>query len=308
MENFGGCNLWLDFFQFAKIWSSQDFDGLFISNGPGDPEKWLGPKIGSSFTKRAGDFCSKVWCYGEMLAASDERSAAFANLWNLLGASAAFLGGWLQNLQDEIWKPWCALWQKNKKRLSHGDENHSFASHCCDSLWRYFLPIRNQPCIDLRTGRCYITSQNHGFAVDDSNLPEGWHSLFVNANDGSNEGIAHKDGSIQFDCELQRLWLRLRPNLIGHGQDKPWLSVQFHPEANHSIVKGKLISGRSWLRKSDFTPVGMTEDCDFYCLPLSQACCGPVDTAFLFDEFLRILRPLGFFERVNLETLYQLLE
>ncbi len=65
--------------------------------------------------------------------------------------------------------------------------------------------IRNQPCIDLRTGRCYITSQNHGFAVDDSNLPEGWHSLFVNANDGSNEGIAHKDGRIQFDCELQRL-------------------------------------------------------------------------------------------------------
>lgn len=57
-----------------------------------------------------------------------------------------------------------------------------------------FAPApRNQPCIDLRTGRCYITSQNHGFAVDDSDLPEGWHSLFVNANDGSNEGIAHKD-------------------------------------------------------------------------------------------------------------------
>merc|ERR1719230_1310622 len=63
----------------------------------------------------------------------------------------------------------------------------------------------NQPCIDLRTTRCYITPQNHGYAVDASSLPSGWMPLMVNANDGSNEGIIHR---------LQ-----------------PWMSVQFHPEA-----------------------------------------------------------------------------
>merc|ERR1719367_2328049 len=64
----------------------------------------------------------------------------------------------------------------------------------------------NQPCIDLRTTRCYITPQNHGFAVDSSSLPPEWMPLMVNANDGSNEGVIH----------------RMRP----------WFSVQFHPEAS----------------------------------------------------------------------------
>ena len=59
--------------------------------------------------------------------------------------------------------------------------------------------------VDLRTTRCYITSQNHGYAVDDQSLPEGWKALFVNANDRSNEGIIHVS--------------------------KPFFSVQFHPEA-----------------------------------------------------------------------------
>ncbi|CAN8071122.1 unnamed protein product [Agarophyton chilense] len=65
----------------------------------------------------------------------------------------------------------------------------------------------NQPCIDLSTGRCHITSQNHGFAVDDDpdKWPAGWFSTFLNANDGTNEGIAHKT--------------------------LPFFSVQFHPEA-----------------------------------------------------------------------------
>jgi carbamoylphosphate synthase large subunit/anthranilate/para-aminobenzoate synthase component II len=64
----------------------------------------------------------------------------------------------------------------------------------------------NQPCIDLRTGRCYITPQNHGFAVDTDSLPEFWKPLFMNANDMTNEGIVHTT--------------------------KPFFSVQFHPEAN----------------------------------------------------------------------------
>lgn len=63
----------------------------------------------------------------------------------------------------------------------------------------------NQPCIDLRTTRCFITSQNHGFAVDTNSLPAGWKPFFLNANDKSNEGIIHSS--------------------------KPFFSVQFHPEA-----------------------------------------------------------------------------
>lgn len=62
----------------------------------------------------------------------------------------------------------------------------------------------NQPCLEEGTARCFITSQNHGFAVDAASLPEGWEPWFTNANDGSNEGIRHRT--------------------------RPFLSVQFHPE------------------------------------------------------------------------------
>ena len=61
----------------------------------------------------------------------------------------------------------------------------------------------NQPCLDLRTGRCYITSQNHGYCVD--TIGSGWKPLFINVNDETNEGLIH-----------ERL---------------PYFSVQFHPEA-----------------------------------------------------------------------------
>jgi carbamoyl-phosphate synthase small subunit len=64
---------------------------------------------------------------------------------------------------------------------------------------------QNQPCVEVGTNRCYITSQNHGFAVDNSTLPEDWVPWFVNANDGSCEGIRHNS--------------------------LPFMSVQFHPEA-----------------------------------------------------------------------------
>lgn len=64
---------------------------------------------------------------------------------------------------------------------------------------------QNQPCVDLTSGRCYITPQNHGFAVDSGSLPEGWLPYFENANDGTNEGLRHVS--------------------------KPVFSVQFHPEA-----------------------------------------------------------------------------
>ncbi|KAG9004543.1 hypothetical protein FRB90_010873 [Tulasnella sp. 427] len=63
----------------------------------------------------------------------------------------------------------------------------------------------NIPCQDAFSGRCYITSQNHGFEVDKSTLPSGWMELFKNANDESNEGII--------------------------STEKPFFSVQFHPES-----------------------------------------------------------------------------
>jgi carbamoyl-phosphate synthase small subunit len=63
----------------------------------------------------------------------------------------------------------------------------------------------NQPCLEEGSARCFITSQNHGFAVDAATLPAGWDPWFRNANDGSNEGMRHRS--------------------------KPFFSVQFHPEA-----------------------------------------------------------------------------
>lgn len=82
---------------------------------------------------------------------------------------------------------------------------------------------QNQPVQDLTTKKGLITSQNHGFAVDAKKLPPGWMEWFVNLNDGTNEGIRHKT--------------------------KPFMAVQFHPEA---------------------TP-------------------GPIDANYLFDEFLSLL-------------------
>jgi carbamoyl-phosphate synthase small subunit len=91
----------------------------------------------------------------------------------------------------------------------------------------YRLPYghrsQNQPVVERLTSTGYITSQNHGYGVDASRLPKGFYEWFVNVNDGTNEGIRHSR--------------------------KPWMSVQFHPEAYP----------------------------------------GPVETSVLFDEFVQIL-------------------
>ena len=70
---------------------------------------------------------------------------------------------------------------------------------------KYGHRSHNQPVREIGTNRCYVTSQNHGYAVDASTLGNDWRELFVNMNDGSNEGIRH----------------------LSH----PWFSSQFHPEA-----------------------------------------------------------------------------
>lgn len=64
----------------------------------------------------------------------------------------------------------------------------------------------NQPVQDLLTRRCYVTSQNHGYAVRDESLPDDWEPWFVNINDGTNEGV--------------------------RSRTRPFFSVQFHPEAS----------------------------------------------------------------------------
>ncbi|KAL7893653.1 small subunit of carbamoyl phosphate synthase [Trichoderma sp. SZMC 28014] len=70
---------------------------------------------------------------------------------------------------------------------------------------KYGNRAHNIPALDLTTGQCHITSQNHGYAVDSSTLPNDFKEYFVNLNDGSNEGMMHRT--------------------------RPIFSTQFHPEA-----------------------------------------------------------------------------
>ncbi len=125
------------------------FDGLFISNGPGDP-----------------DTCDAA-VQNIRRAMQNERLPIFGIcMGNQLLSKA---GG------ARIYK------------LKYGHRSH------------------NQPVRMVGTDRCFITSQNHGYAVDNNTLGADWEPLFVNMNDGSNEGIRHKRN--------------------------PWFSAQFHPEA-----------------------------------------------------------------------------
>ena len=125
------------------------FDGLFISNGPGDP-----------------DTCDAA-VQNIRRAMQNERLPIFGIcMGNQLLSKA---GG------ARIYK------------LKYGHRSH------------------NQPVRMVGTDRCFITSQNHGYAVDNNTLGTDWEPLFVNMNDGSNEGIRHKRN--------------------------PWFSAQFHPEA-----------------------------------------------------------------------------
>ncbi len=147
-----------------------EFDGLFLANGPGDPEQ-----------------CDKTVAH----------IRTFLNNKTVRPLMGICLGNQLLA---------CAAGAKTYK-LKYGHRSH------------------NQPVQRVGSTQCFITSQNHGYAVDDKTLPEDWEPLFVNMNDGSNEGIRHKTN--------------------------PWFSAQFHPEA----------------------------------------CSGPTDTEWMFDEFVRSLTP-----------------
>ncbi len=75
---------------------------------------------------------------------------------------------------------------------------------------KYGHRSQNQPVLDTQSGRAYITSQNHGFAVETEKLPKEWMPLFTNLNDSTCEGLVHKSGR--------------------------FFSTQFHPEASPGPV------------------------------------------------------------------------
>jgi len=127
-----------------------DFDGLFVSNGPGNP-----------------DYCDVTVENIRKTMAGDTKPIFGICMGNQLLSKA---GG------AKIYK------------LKYGHRSH------------------NQPVRMENSTRCFITSQNHGFAVDNATLGSDWEPLFTNMNDGTNEGIRHKT--------------------------KPWFSAQFHPEAS----------------------------------------------------------------------------
>ncbi|MFN8239177.1 MAG: glutamine-hydrolyzing carbamoyl-phosphate synthase small subunit [Bacteroidales bacterium] len=127
----------------------EEFDGLFISNGPGDP-KMCGETINNLSKSLKDDRPIFGICLGNQLLAL---------------ASGA-----------------------DTYKLKYGHRSH------------------NQPVIQVGTDKAYITSQNHGFAVDNKTLSREWEPYFNNINDGTNEGMKHKT--------------------------KPVFSTQFHPEAS----------------------------------------------------------------------------
>ena len=144
----------------------EEYDGLFITNGPGDPKQ-----------------CNET---------IRNLSRAFEQDLPIMGIC---LGNQLMALASGA----------DTYKLKYGHRSH------------------NQPVLQIGTDKAYITSQNHGFAIDNNTLSADWKPYFINLNDQTNEGMIH--------------------------QSKPFFSTQFHPEA----------SG------------------------------GPMDTDFLFDQFIELI-------------------
>lgn len=126
-----------------------EYDGLFISNGPGNPE-FMDVTVEHIREAMKKDKPIFGICMGNQLL--------------------------------------CRAGGASTYKLKYGHRSH------------------NQPVRMVGTNRCFITSQNHGFAVDNNTLGADWEPLFINMNDNTNEGIRHKS--------------------------KPFFSAQFHPEAS----------------------------------------------------------------------------
>ncbi len=129
--------------------TEEEYDGLFISNGPGDPKQCTATieQLTKAYEKEKPIFGI---CLGNQLMA--------------LAANA------------------------DTYKLKYGHRSH------------------NQPVLQVGSDKAYITSQNHGFAIDNDSLSNEWEPLFINLNDQTNEGMKHKT--------------------------KPFFSTQFHPEAS----------------------------------------------------------------------------
>ena len=127
----------------------EEFDGVFISNGPGDPA-----------------LCD----------------VTVENVKSVIGKEIPIMGICLGN------QILARAAGADTYKLKYGHRSH------------------NQPVLLKNTDKCYITSQNHGYAVETKTLPEDWEALFTNVNDETNEGIKHKS--------------------------LPFFSTQFHQEAS----------------------------------------------------------------------------
>ena len=130
-------------------YTAMDFDGLFLGNGPGDP-----------------DMCEDA-----------------VNI--------------IRKQMSQSRKPICGICMGNQLLAKAGGATIY--------KLKYGHRSHNQPVREVGTNRCYVTSQNHGYAVDARTLGNDWRELFVKMNDGSNEGVCHKEN--------------------------PWFTSQFHPEA-----------------------------------------------------------------------------
>ena len=130
-------------------YTTMEFDGLFLGNGPGDP-----------------DMCEDA-----------------VNI--------------IRKQMSQSRKPICGICMGNQLLAKAGGATIY--------KLKYGHRSHNQPVREVGTNRCYVTSQNHGYAVDAKTLGNDWRELFINMNDGSNEGVCHKEN--------------------------PWFSSQFHPEA-----------------------------------------------------------------------------
>lgn len=160
---------------------ASQFDGIFISNGPGDP----------------------VHCSNTVYNLKQTMDTYAGPIFGIcLGHQLLALAVGAQTI-----------------KLKYGNRAH------------------NIPTLDVTTGQCHITSQNHGYAVDASTLPEEFGEYFINLNDRSNEGMYHKF--------------------------RPIFSTQFHPEAKGGPLDSSFLFDlfldniKKYKAESDFVSVGV---------------------------------------------------
>jgi carbamoyl-phosphate synthase small subunit len=138
---------------FDYDFTKEKYDGLFLSNGPGDPK-----------------MCKKT----------------IAHLQTAMGMKKPIFG------------------------ICLGSQLLALAAGATTYKLRFGHRGQNQPTIEPKTGKCFLTSQNHGYAVNEKTLPKDWEVTFRHLNDDTVSGICHKK--------------------------LPYFAVQFHPEANPGPV------------------------------------------------------------------------